>query len=151
MKYVDEYRDARLLEHLLAEMSRLDINRPLKVGIDQRDVRPSPGRKGAGVDLEQFRRRDRVHLNQAREIDCAISVHEESKKQTELGFQADNAERCHVELDFFFESRVRRMIGSQNRQCPICDSFEQRFDIAIIAQRRIHFAICFEVLDRAVR
>ena len=71
-------------------------------------------------------------------------------KIPEFGFESDDAERRGIELHFLFEIRVRRVIGRQDRQRAISDSFQQRIDIRLRSQRRIHFVIRIEVLNRFV-
>src|SRR5215218_779678 len=77
-------------------------------------------------------------------------MHEQIDEKAELGFQSNNTERRSVELDFLFEIRVRRMIRTQDRQGPVGDSLQQRLEIYPRSQRRIHFVIRIEILDRLV-
>ena len=70
--------------------------------------------------------------------------------KAELGLQSDDPEWRGVELDFLFEICMRRVIGTQDRQGAVGDSLEQRINICSRAQRRIHFAVRIEILDRFV-
>src|ERR1700680_704286 len=77
-------------------------------------------------------------------------VHKEIEKQTELSLQSDDAKWRGVELNLLFEFRVRRVIARQDRQRAVSDSFQQRIDIRLRAQWRIHFVVCIEILERLV-
>ena len=77
-------------------------------------------------------------------------VHEQIEKQAEFCFQPNDAERRGIELDFLFEIRMRCMVGTQDRQCAVGDSLQQRIDICLRTQRRIHFVIRIKILDRFV-
>ena len=67
-----------------------------------------------------------------------------------LRFQPHNPKRRLIELHFLLKLGVRRMIRSQDRQCAIGDALDDRIDIRFRPQRRIHFVIGVEILDRFV-
>ena len=87
---------------------------PRHFRIDQRHVGWRACRQRARTKFEQLRRLDRVHLDQPREIDFAMLVHEQIEEQTQFSLEPDNPERRHVEFDLLFELGMRRMIRSQN-------------------------------------
>jgi hypothetical protein len=77
-------------------------------------------------------------------------VHEQIDEKADLGLQSNDTEWGGVELNFLFETRVRRVIRTQDRQSPIGDALEQRIDIGLRAQGRIHLVVRIEILDRFV-
>ncbi len=56
-----------------------------------------------------------------------------------------------IELHFLLKLCVRRVIARQNVERAVGDPFDQRVDIALAAQRRIHFEVGVEILDRLIR
>ena len=77
-------------------------------------------------------------------------MQEQVDKKAELGLQPNDTKWRNVELDFFFEIRVRRVVGTQDGQRPIRDALQQCVDVSLRAQRRIHFVVRVEILDRFV-
>ncbi len=77
-------------------------------------------------------------------------VNEQVHEKTEFGFQTNDTEWRDVELDLLFEIGVRRVIGAQNRECSVGDSFQQRIHICLRSQRWIHFEVRIKILDRLV-
>src|SRR6516162_8529744 len=107
-------------------------------------------RQRAGVNLQQPRRLDRVHLNQSRDIDRAMFLHEQVEEQAELRLQPNNAKWRGIKFYFLFKMSMRGVIGTQDRYRSIGDSFQQRVDMVLRAQRRIDFEIRVEILNRVV-
>src|SRR6201997_213140 len=62
-----------------------------------------------------------------------------AQEKSELGLEASNPERCLIKFDFFLETSVRGVIAGQDGDRSICAAFDQRIDILLGAQRRIHF------------
>ena len=92
-----------------------------------------------------------VNISIKRLMSIVPFVNEEIDEQSEFGFEPDDSKRRLVELDFLFKPGVRRMIAAQNRERSVGDPFEDCFDVRFRAERRIHFAIGVEILDRLVR
>ena len=130
------------------ELGRVD--RPFQIGIDQGDVRFCANRQRAGIKLQQFRGLDREHFDQPVDGNRFPFVQQNIDEQSELRLEADNSERRLIELDFLFKGGVRRMIAAKNRQGPVGDSLNNRINIALRTQRRVHFAVGVKILNRRI-
>ena len=126
------------------------VHRPFQLRIDQRHIGRDTGRECPRLQLQQARRIDREHLDQSRQIDRLLFVHEQIDEQSELRLQSDDAKRRLIELHFLLKFRVRRMIARQDVERAVGDAFEQRRHIFLRAQRRIHLVVRVEILDRFV-
>ena len=102
------------------------------------------------MELKKFRRLDGVHLDQTRNVNLAMFVDQQIDENPKFRLESNNSERRLIEFDFLFEFCVRRMIRTQDRQSAIGNSLEDCIDIRLRAQRRIHFVIRIEILDRFV-
>src|SRR6202165_2801989 len=76
----------------------VDLDRPFQVRIDQSDIGRSADRKSSRFQFQQFRRLDRVHLDQTHDIDLAVLMHQQIEKQSQLGFESDNSKRRRIKL-----------------------------------------------------
>ena len=91
-----------------------------------------------------------ISINRGRSIDLPF-VNEQVDENPELGFQSNNPKRRAIELDFLFELCVRRVIARENFDRAVGDSLQQRVDVALRPQRRIHFVVRIEILNRFIR
>ena len=108
-----------------------------------------------GESVPAFRPNNRAGLTVNISINRGKSIvrclcNEEVDEQSKFRFEPDDSEGRGVELDFFFELRMRRVIARQDIERAVGDSFEERVDIALRPQRRIHFEIRVEILNRLI-
>ena len=78
-------------------------------------------------------------------------MHEDIEKKAELRLEPQDAKGRAIEFDFFFKAAMRRVIAGQNGDGAIGDTFDQRVDVALGPERRIHFEIRVEAAERFVR
>ena len=63
------------------------------------------------------------------------------QRERKFGFQSSDAERCVVELNFFFVIAMRRVVAAQNLNRAVRQSFKNRLAVSGRAERGIHFEI----------
>src|SRR5204862_7255760 len=92
----------------------------------------------------------REHLNQAWQVDRFAHVNEQIEKQSQLCLQSHDPKGSGVELDFFFELCVWRMIAAKNRESAVGDALEQCSHVIFGPQGRVHLEIRIEVLHHGI-
>ena len=51
-------------------------------------------------------------------------------EKAELGFEAEDAERREIELDFLFVSAMRRVVAREDGDRAVGDALDERVDVA---------------------